>query len=176
MPAGKNLLNLAETYNLSDQHGRLSGGSSASRGYMKQPWATQAEYDAQTQPANGNRYFGALNCTICHGPHGSENIYNLRSSITVAGQQLTVGGKDAFMDPALCTRQCNGGDGSDIDAELPEFGSTTYNLPLNGTNGQSGVQEDMGFGAWCTFCHEPSHGTSDGLACQSGHRHGGGNF
>jgi hypothetical protein len=66
------------------------------------------------------------------------------------------------MDPALCTKQCGS-----IDSALPEFGDSEYFLP---------VQEDMAWGAWCSFCHEMSHGTSDGTGCQAGHRHGGGNF
>ena len=156
---GNGLLNMADVYRLDDQHGRLEGGGSASRGYMKQPWASSANYNAGNQP---DQVYAALNCTLCHGAHGSGNIYNLRTSITVNGTPMTVGGKDAFMDPALCTKSCGS-----IDNSLPEFGSTTYVLP---------EQTDMSFGAWCTFCHEQSHGTADGTGCQSGHRPGGGNF
>jgi hypothetical protein len=159
-----NMLNMADSYRLNDQHGRLEGRSSPSRGYLKPPWTTQANYDSgsPTQPGGGDGTYAALNCTLCHGPHGSGNIFNLRTSITVNGTPMTVGGREAFMDPNLCTRQCG-----NIDNSLPEFGSTTYFLP---------VQEDLAWGAWCTFCHEPSHGTSDGTGCQSGHLHGGGNF
>jgi hypothetical protein len=159
-----NMLNMADSYRLNDQHGRLEGRNSASRGYLKPPWTTTANYNSgsPTQPGGGSSTYAALNCTLCHGPHGSGNIFNLRTSITVNGVQMTVGGREAFMDPALCSRQCDS-----IDNALPEFGSATYTLP---------VQEDLAWGAWCTFCHEPSHGTSDGTACQSGHLHGGGNF
>jgi hypothetical protein len=156
------LRNMADTYRDNDQHGRLEGRNSSSRGYLKEPWASAADYAAGSQPGGGNSTYAALNCTLCHGPHGSGNVYNLRTSITVNGQEMTVGGKEAFMDPALCDRQCD-----NIDNALPEFGSNTYYLP---------VQEQLSFGAWCTFCHEPSHGTSDGTGCQSGHLHGGGNF
>jgi hypothetical protein len=158
------MLNMADSYRLNDQHGRLDGTGSASRGYLKQPWSTLADYEAGSQPGGGNGTYAALNCTLCHGAHGSGNIFNLRTSITVNGQAMTVGGKDAFKDPALCERKCGG---TNIDDELPEFGSTTYFLP---------VQENLSWGAWCTFCHEPSHGTADGTSCQSGHLHGGGNF
>ena len=53
------------------------------------------------------------------------------------------------------------------------FGASgaTYTLPLNGTE-----QEQFGWGAWCTFCHDIGHGASDGLGCSSGHTHGGSNF
>jgi len=153
------MLNMADMYRANDQHGRLEGGGSASRGYMKMPWANSTNYGNEDQPS---QVYAALNCTLCHGAHGSGNIYNLRTSITVNGTVMTVGGKDAFMDPALCTKSC-----SSIDNALPEFGDTEYFLP---------EQTDMSFGAWCTFCHEPSHGTADGTGCQSGHRHGGGNF
>ena len=68
---------------------------------------------------------------------------------------MMVGGIDAFPELLLLT-----------DAERE-----TYTLPLNGTE-----QEQFGWGAWCTFCHEPSHDTKTGLGCQSGHTHGGGNF
>lgn len=156
------MLNMADSYRLDDQHGRLEGRSSSSRGYLKQPWSNATDYAAGNQPGGGNSTYAALNCTLCHGAHGSGNVFNLRTSITVNGQPMTVGGKEAFMDPALCTKQC-----TNIDNALPEFGSTTYTLP---------AQENLSWGAWCTFCHEPSHGTTDGTGCQAGHLHGGGNF
>jgi hypothetical protein len=156
------MLNMAQSYRVDDQHGRLEGRSSASRGYLKEPWASAADYAAESQPNGGNGTYAALNCTLCHGPHGSGNVFNLRTSITVNGQAMTVGGKDAFTDPALCSRQCD-----DIMNALPEFGTTEYTLP---------AQNSLDWGAWCTFCHEPSHGAADGLACQPGHLHGGGNF
>jgi hypothetical protein len=156
------LLNMADTYRLDDQHGRLEGRSSSSRGYLKQPWSTLDDYNAGSQPGGGSSTYAALNCTLCHGAHGSGNVFNLRTSITVNGQAMTVGGKEAFPDPATCTNKCD-----DINNSLPEFGSTTYFLP---------VQENLSWGAWCTFCHEPSHGAADGTGCQSGHLHGGGNF
>jgi hypothetical protein len=157
-PGTATMLNMADMYGSYDKHGRIEGSTNTARGYMKQPWADLALYNTETEPDP----YAAVNCTLCHGPHGSGNIYNLRTSINVAGYQMTVGGKDVFTDPALCTRQC----GNIINA-LPEFGSTTYTLP---------AQNQYDWGAWCTFCHEPSHGTSDGTGCNVGHRHGGGNF
>jgi hypothetical protein len=140
------MLNIADTYRTIDQHGNLIGTSSASRGYLKPPWVDISAYPPPAQPP---RAYAALPCTYCHAPHGAGNIYNLRTEVTVAGQVMTVGGVNAF----------------------PGESGPTYTLPLNGTE-----QEQFGWGAWCTFCHEPSHDTKDGLGCQSGHTHGGGNF
>jgi hypothetical protein len=89
-----------------------------------------------------------MNCTDCHGAHGGENIYNLKTSVTVAGQQMSVGATNAWEGES----------------------GTTYLLP------GGAAQEKFGFGAWCTFCHEVSHDTRDGMGCQTGHRHGGGNM
>ncbi|MDH5633530.1 MAG: hypothetical protein OEZ10_11115 [Gammaproteobacteria bacterium] len=146
-PPGSTMLNIADTFATRDQHGNLTGNSSQSRGFLKVPWATQADYDAGKQPTGA---YAAMNCTLCHSPHGSGNIYNLRTSITVAGQQMQVGGVNAWQGVS----------------------GTTYTFPLNA----QGEQEQFGWGAWCTFCHEPSHDTNNGLGCQSGHMHGGGNF
>lgn len=55
-----------------------------------------------------------------------------------------------------------------------QFGSTTYDLPIDS---KSGTQAALGWGAWCTFCHDVNHDTKDGFGCQSSHLHGGsGNF
>jgi len=164
LPSGQQFMNMADVYRLNDKHGRLVGSTNTSRGYMKEPWATAAQYSSGLEPDGP---YAALNCTLCHSPHGTGNIYHLRESIEVAGYTMTVGGVDAFVDPATCPRNCD-----NIFASFPDFGSTTYTLPLNA----SSQQEYLGWGPWCTFCHEPSHGTADGFACQSGHRHGGGNF
>ena len=58
------MLNMADMYRANDQHGRLEGGGSASRGYMKMPWANSTNYDAGDQPS---QVYAALNCTLCHG-------------------------------------------------------------------------------------------------------------
>ena len=119
-------------------------GADTNRGGMKRPWVTEADFNAGYDPPAQH---APLQCTTCHGPHGSPNAYNLRESITVAGVQMEVGGEGAGFSG---------------------FSGTTYSLPN---------QTDVRYwGAWCTFCHEVSHDTRDGTGCQSGHRHGGGNF
>jgi hypothetical protein len=134
------------------QHGNGEGGdgSSTGKGNLKPPWTTQADYDAGLDPSAP---YAALNCTTCHGPHGTGNIYNLRESITVGGQPMSTGGKP----------------GSDFENIV----TTTYTLPDNG----SGQEKDV-YGAWCTFCHNMNaHADVTEVSnCNSGHRHGGNNF
>ena len=143
--ADKGMLNIAEAYATADQHGAVPGSNNAARGWMKYPWATDAMDDpaGPIQPAP----YAALNCTLCHGPHGSPNIYNLKSSITVAGVVMNVGASNAWEGES----------------------GPTYFLPGYDTNSQ----EQFTWGAWCTFCHEVSH---DNASCNTGHTHGGGNF
>jgi starvation-inducible outer membrane lipoprotein len=76
----------------------------------------------------------------------------LKSEITIAGVQLTVGG----------TTTLN---------EAHYAGNTSYEFPLIG-----GVQVDHYWGAWCTFCHKvDAHpGKVELDACTGGHMHGGG--
>lgn len=155
MPA--TMLNIATTWATS-QHGAGSNRSTQ-KGWLKYPFSNIS----QTVPApvdhdDGATPYSALNCTTCHGAHGSENIYNLRSSITVAGVQMTVGATYAWEEAILGA----------------QFGSTTYDLPIDS---KSGTQEALGWGAWCTFCHDVNHDTKDGFGCQSSHIHGAaGNF
>jgi predicted CXXCH cytochrome family protein len=134
------------------QHGTGEGGSGSStaKGTLKPPWTTQADYDAGLDPSAP---YAALNCSTCHGPHGTGNIYNLRTSITVGGQPMSTGGKP----------------GSDFENIV----TTNYILPDNG----SGQEFDV-YGAWCTFCHNMnSHADVDETSkCNSGHKHGGNNF
>jgi hypothetical protein len=142
------------------QHGNGEGGSGSStgKGILKPPWTTQADFNADLDPTNP---YAALNCTTCHGAHGSGNIYNLRTSITVAGTQMKVGGVKL------------GSEFDNQDNPFPQHGSTTYIMPVDGTN-----QTSDRFSAWCTFCHEMNAhaGVGDTTACNSGHRHGGNNF
>ena len=72
----------------------------------------------------------------------------------------------------VCLVSGGGLSGSEMSGVTP---STTYIMP----NGPSGSQEDLYWGAWCTFCHElDAHsGVSDGAdVCNGGHIHGGGNW
>lgn len=150
------MLNIATTWATS-QHGAGSSRSTQ-KGWLKYPFTNAgpvpaADYDDGTTP------YAALNCTSCHGAHGSENIYNLRSSINIAGVQMTVGATNAWEASTIL--------GAD-------FGSTTYTLPLDS---KTGAQAALGWGAWCTFCHDVNHDTKDGFGCQSSHVHGAaGNF
>jgi cytochrome c5 len=134
------------------QHGNGEGGdgSSTAKGTLKPPWTTQADYDLGLDPSAP---YAAMNCSTCHGPHGTGNIYNLRTSITVGGQPMSTGGKP----------------GSDFESIV----TTTYTLPDNG----SGQEKDV-YGAWCTFCHNMNaHADVTEVSnCNSGHRHGGNNF
>ncbi len=151
-PAGvtmsSGMVNLGTSYS-GKQHGTGEGssGSRTGKGNLKVPWTTQSDFDAGNDPTDP---YAALNCTTCHGAHGSDNIFNLRSSITVAGVQMSVGGKDS-------------------DSEFFGISGTTYTLPVNG-----GSQNQQEYGAWCTFCHEMNAhaGVDETTTCQSGHQHG----
>ncbi len=159
-PPAAGMINIAEAY-AGDQHGAGPGSDNAARGWMKYPWATPQMDDpaGPIQPAP----YAALNCTLCHGHHGSENIYNLKSSVTVAGEVMNVGATNAWENEQ----------GRDPDGAGPlPPDPAVYFLPGYDTD----TQEMFGWGAWCTFCHEVSHDTNDGTGCSSGHMHGGNNF
>ena len=98
-----------------------------------------------------------MNCTDCHGSHGSGNIFNLRTSINIGGTQMEVGGwlgDTIGEDPAT--------------PGVARSGQTVYTLPLTG-----GEQQDHDWGAWCSFCHQhEAHGRDEDVACTSGHMHG----
>jgi predicted CXXCH cytochrome family protein len=136
-----------------DAHGMGPGGSggSTAKGGLKAPYVNAAADAIDDDPSNP---YAAMNCTTCHGPHGSVNIFNLRSEIDVAGVQMTVGGF--------------GPRGGILD-EPHYFGSTTYTLPLI-----DGAQTDHFWGAWCTFCHKmDSHPTkTETEICNGPHMHG----
>jgi hypothetical protein len=148
------MINIATAYNGTDQHGSGDGGtgSKTSKGGLKAPWVNATNDAADNDPAQN---YAAMNCTTCHGAHGTGSIYNLRESITVAGQVMTVGGVGGFTD------------------EPAYFGSSTYTLPVIGSN-----QEDHYWGAWCSFCHKgDGHpGKVEADACTGAHMHGGGSF
>jgi hypothetical protein len=146
MPA---MTNIAVSYATS-QHGAGSDRATT-KGWLKFPYTNAPPVPAPAEYLDGTTPYAAMNCSTCHGPHGSENIYNLRSSITVAGVQMTIGATNAF----------------------ETFSGPTYELPL----GRNGTQEELGWGAWCSFCHDVNHDTRDGTGCQSSHLHGpNGNF
>ncbi|MDH3949151.1 MAG: hypothetical protein OEU74_09350, partial [Gammaproteobacteria bacterium] len=150
MPA--DLINIAANWG-GRQHGGAEGstGSRIGKGNLKPPYTTQADYLAGNDPTAP---YAAMNCSTCHGPHGTGNIFNLRESITVAGVQMQVGA------PA----------GSEFDFITP---STTYTLPVN-----AGSQNDHQWGAWCTFCHNQSAhaGVDETTTCTSAHMHGANSF
>ena len=148
------MINIATAYNGTDQHGSGDGGtgSKTSKGGLKFPYVNSTNDAADNDPSQN---YAAMNCTTCHGAHGTGNIFNLRESITVAGTVMTVGGAAGFLDEAAYA------------------GSSTYTLPVIGSN-----QEDHYWGAWCTFCHKgDAHpGKVEADACTGGHMHGGGSF
>jgi predicted CXXCH cytochrome family protein len=145
IPGGMRDMNAAWFSN--DQHGTGDGNGSGN-GFLKPP------YNSGTgEPGN----FAALNCTTCHGAHGSGNIFNLRTSINVGGTQMTVGG---WLGDTI---------GEDpLTPGVARQNQTVYELPLIG-----GQQQDHQWGAWCSFCHQiESHGRDEDVACTSGHMHG----
>jgi hypothetical protein len=150
--------NIATTYSGADQHGADSANGSP-KGYMKYPWNTNGSTSEISE-------YAAMNCTTCHGPHGSNNIFNLRESITVAGVQMSVGGWT--------------GDSIGQPRASQALDLTTYILPpMNGRNidETNGVQQYRNWGAWCSFCHQiEAHGLSEEDTCNQNHVHGGGNF
>ena len=93
------------------------------KGNLKPPWNTQATYEAGDDPSN---VYAALNCTICHGAHGTGNIYNLRESITVAGVVMSTG------CPGGATPDTADDDPACIDSEFATIEGTSYTLPVNG--------------------------------------------
>jgi hypothetical protein len=151
------LINMAAAWN-NDQHGNgdASTGTSIGKGNLKPPWNTQATYEAGDDPAVN---YAALNCTTCHGAHGSGNIFNLRESITVAGVVMSTG--------------CPGGEAWCSGSEFAGITGTSYTLPVNG-----GSQNDHEWGAWCTFCHNMSahRGVDETTGCTSGHKHNANSF
>jgi hypothetical protein len=177
-PAGvtmtANMTNIAFAYsadaaNSQDVHGggaAAGQGGSTNKGGMKVPWVTAADAATNNDPTGA---YAAMNCNTCHGAHGTGNIYNLRTSITVAGVQMSVGGV--------------GANASNYDpARTPD--PTVYTLPPLTGGGKktldpvNGVQTDHYWGAWCTFCHKKdAHpGKVETDVCTNGHMHGGGAF
>jgi hypothetical protein len=153
-PTRSRMVNIAYAYAEKDVHGAqaASFGSSLNKGGMWQPWVTAADEAAGLDPTAP---YAAMNCNTCHDAHGSENIFNLRSSINIGGMDLEVGGNGNLDEPHY-------------------NGSTTYILPEIG-----GTQEDHYWGAWCTFCHKIDSGHASKIetdSCQNGHMHGGGAF
>ena len=147
-----NMVEIASNYlasNGADQHGNGDGstGSTTSKGPLKRPWT---DVDGNDPSQN----YAAIPCTTCHDQHGSPNIFHLKESITVAGQQLTTGSTKAGVL-----------DGVGV--------STTYTLPDNGSG-----QTFLEWGGWCTFCHTMgAHtGVTEATTCNSAHVHGGNNF
>ena len=165
-----NMTNMADAYSpvgapSTDKHGigvPSGQGTSTNRGGMKVPWVTAGDATTDNDPSGP---YAAMNCTTCHGAHGTGNIFNLRTSITVAGVTMSVGGTGANADNYDTIR-------------TPD--PTFYTLPpMNGRNVDvvNGFQEDHMWGAWCTFCHKmDGHGKDELVSCTGGHMHGGGAF
>jgi hypothetical protein len=158
------LRNIAADYTSADYHGAQAGsgaGASNNKGGLKQPWVTASDYAANNDPP---AHYAAMNCTTCHGAHGSDNIHNLRSSINVAGVQMSIGG-----------------DGAGVPVPGRISDATVYDLPrTTETERNSGifVQADHDWGAWCSFCHRmTTHASKTEVdTCTKNHKHGGGAF
>jgi predicted CXXCH cytochrome family protein len=133
-----------------DQHGTYSN-LGTTKGWLKYPYTNAPAIPAPAADYDGTTPFSAMTCTTCHGAHGSENIFNLKSSITVAGVQMTIGTSHGVWDAVA--------------------GQTEYVFPVDS---RSGLPEQVGWGAWCSFCHDVNHDTKTGLGCQGSHMHGGG--
>jgi hypothetical protein len=162
-PAGvtmsASMVDIASVYG-GKQHGGGEGssGSKTGKGNLKVPWTTSGDFSAGNDPSNP---YAAMNCTLCHGAHGSPSIFNLRESIKVAGVDMTVGA-------VAGSGQFQVGTFSDPDGDLK-----TYTLPING-----GTQGDHQYGAWCTFCHDMNAhaGVDETTTCTSAHMHGSNSF
>jgi hypothetical protein len=169
----EDLINMADAYagsggEAQDQHGPGDGGtqtSTSGKGGLKFPWVTPADDQANLDPVNN---YAAMNCSTCHGAHGTGSIFNLRESITVAGVQMTVGG-----GPYGTTAGATG-----ILDEPSYFGSSTYTIPVQVPRNGDPTQQDHYWGAWCTFCHKMNNhpGKTEEDSCTNGHMHGGGAF
>jgi cytochrome c553 len=158
-----NMEDIADAWAGADVHGRgenAGTGTSTNKGGMKIPWIVPGA-DATNQDPSAP--YAALNCTTCHGAHGSGNIHNLRTSITVGGVQMEIGGVDNMPVPARIS-----------DPKV-------YTLPFfdgKNINEQTGIQQDHYWGAWCSFCHKmDAHpGKVEADSCTGGHMHNGGAF
>jgi predicted CXXCH cytochrome family protein len=174
-----NLTNIGNGYD-GEQHGRGQGNTltTLSKGYKKEPW-TNLTANPGEEP---RKPYAALQCNYCHDAHGTDNIYHLRTSITIAGVEMTVGGV-----PGGSWYETDTGD-PDYPRWNPttgtKFGSNTYALPCFGGSGYddctAGAQQHLNWGAWCSFCHTMSahsgQAGSEGTNCNNAHVHGGSNF
>lgn len=164
-----NMINMADAYaglggHTADKHGTNPGpdhGGQAGKGGLKTPWTDPTDLTCRGNYCDEQGPYAALNCSSCHGSHGTGSIYNLKSEITVAGTVMSVGGDGCMDDPSYA-------------------GDTSYTLPLmdgNVINDSTGVQTDHYWGAWCTFCHKmDSHCKAEDDACTGNHMHGKGSF
>ena len=132
----------------------------AETAFRQLTWVNAADDGVNSDPTAG---YAAMNCNTCHGAHGTGNIFNLKTSITVAGVQMQVGGVNNMPVPARISDPA------------------VYTLPpMDGrnVNETTGVQTDHYWGNWCTFCHKmDAHpGKVEADSCTGGHMHGGGAF
>lgn len=172
------LENIANAYTgTADQHGP-DAGNGGGRGELKAPWHNVG---GSWSEAELGQPYASIQCTTCHESHGSDNLFHLRTSMTVRGQVMWVGGQTGSGFEGLTPETI----GSKFTAVSDHaWGDTTYVLPCFDGNTQvsctnpAGVQNEFGWGAWCTFCHDmDSHGQSESNnGCSSGHKHNGGNF
>ena len=138
------LISVGTTYT-ADFHGYGFGGS-AGNGFLKPPYQIDTDY-------------APMPCTECHGAHGSDNIFNLRSSITV--------GVGTPSETVMST----GGPWAS-KGNMKDVIFTTYTLE-NANDGST--QAFRQWGAWCSFCHNlDQHSLDETKTCNGGHVHGAG--
>jgi predicted CXXCH cytochrome family protein len=168
-----NLVNIAAAYRDNDQHGRLDG-TGGGNGLMKAPWQDiVANGDGTWANAELDFPYAALQCNTCHDGHGSDNIYHLKTSITVRGQVMSVGGGPGSGLEASPFTAASDHSPGDTEYFLPCFiGNTQVSCSEPGS-----TQDTLKWGAWCTFCHDmQTHGQTEDVTCRTGHRHGAGAF
>jgi predicted CXXCH cytochrome family protein len=152
--AANNLENVAAHYLGNDQHGAQECCSS-NNGYLKSVWNPNAGAgNDHTTP------YAALQCTTCHDQHGTNNIYHLKQSITVNGQQMTIY------------------DGTTTDYTLPCLDTDERTvIPCTQANA---TQYYRHWAAYCSFCHvHTNHNyppNNEDTTCSAAHVHGGSNF
>ncbi len=147
------MYDMAATY-VGDFHGANYGGTGGN-GFLKPPFLVDTKY-------------APMQCTQCHGAHGSDNIFNLRSSITV--------GAGTASETVMQTGGFAGkGDMGSVVGTTYDLRCATVNRADDPDCDLTGTQEMFGWGAWCSFCHNmEQHGLDESKSCNTGHRHGGG--
>lgn len=123
------------------------------------------EMNAPYKDATLGQYY--LNCTDCHEPHGSRNVFLLREKVN--GGNVSVSGKTPQEWISLCSR-CH-----DLSAGIHDLHSSSPAFDFE--SGKTGKTESKGIG--CTpGCHSGHLGAMSGMSigivnqCTTCHSHG----